>query len=123
MSGKEILVDTNIILYLLRGNDTLQDILQSKTIYISFITELELIGFKQITAEEERQIEALLDECVILPLTNETKRLYVSLRKKYQLKLADALIAATAISAGIPLITADKQFRTVVEISLLAFEL
>jgi predicted nucleic acid-binding protein len=122
MNGKEILVDTNIILYLLRGNDTLQDMLQGKTIYISFITELELIGFKQMTATEEQRIQALLDECVILPLTNETKKMYVSLRRNYQLKLADALIAATAIASGIPLITADKQFRTVTEINLIAYD-
>ena len=123
MIGKEILVDTNIILYLLRGNDTLQDILQGKTIYISFITELGLIGFQKITVEEEQQVQALLDECVILPLTNEMKKVYVSLRKTYQLKLADAMIAATAISSGIPLITADKQFRKVTEINLIAYEI
>lgn len=45
MSGKEILVDTNIFLYLLKGNDTLEEMLQGKSIYVSFITELELIGF------------------------------------------------------------------------------
>ncbi len=122
MSGKEILVDTNIILYLLRGNDTLQDMLQGKTIYISFITELELIGFKKIAPEEE-QIQALLDECVILPLTAETKKVYASLRRGYQLKLADAVIAATAISTDLPFITADKQFRAITEISLIAYEL
>lgn len=44
MSGKEILVDTNIILFLLDGSDTLEEILQGKDVYISFITELELIG-------------------------------------------------------------------------------
>lgn len=43
MSGKEILVDTNILLYLLKGNDTLEKILQGKNIYLSFITELELL--------------------------------------------------------------------------------
>lgn len=31
MNGKEILVDTNIFLYLLKGNDTLEEMLQSKT--------------------------------------------------------------------------------------------
>lgn len=122
MSGKEILVDTNIILYLLKGNDTLQDLLQGKTIYLSFITELELIGFKQLTAEEVNQIQALLDECVLIPLNNDIKRRYVDIRRSYSLKLADALIAATALSANIPLITSDKQFRTVSELNLIAYE-
>jgi predicted nucleic acid-binding protein len=49
MSGKEILVDTNIVLYLLDGSDTLESVLQGKNIYLSFITELELLGFKDIT--------------------------------------------------------------------------
>lgn len=123
MSGREILVDTNIILYLLRGNDTLQDLLQGKIIYLSFITELELIGFKQITAAEENQIQSLLDECVVLPLNNDIKKKYIEIRRSYQLKLADALIAATALSTDIPLITSDKQFRTVAELNLIAFEL
>lgn len=123
MSGKEILVDTNIILYLLRGNDTLQELLQGKTIYLSFITELELLGFKQMTLSEETQIQTLLDECVIIPLTNDIRKKYVAIRRKYQLKLADALIAATALSTEIPLITADKQFKTVSELSLIAFEI
>ena len=123
MSGKEILVDTNILLYLLKGNDTLQNLLQGKTIYLSFITELELIGFKEMAAEEEKQIKALLDECIIIPLNNDIKKTYVALRRSYHLKLADALIAATALSADLPLITSDRQFRTVSELNLIAYEM
>src|ERR1051325_491864 len=113
MSGKQILVDTNILLYLLKGNDTLEDLLQGKTIYLSFVTELELLGLKRLSAEEENQIQALLSDCVIVPLNNSIKQKYVELRRKYHLKLADALIAATALASNLPLITADKQFRTV----------
>src|ERR1700744_4494133 len=97
MNGKEILVDTNIFLYLMNGNDTLEEILQSKNIYVSFMTELELIGFKSITSKEEKQIKNLLDDCSIIVLNDRIKEKYVELRKKYHLKLADAIIAATAI--------------------------
>src|SRR5258708_36905696 len=115
MNGKEILIDTNIILYLLKGNDTLEEMLQGKEIYISFITELELIGFKNITANEEKQVTLLLKDCLIISLNTSIKEKYVEIRKKYQLKLADAIIAATAISTAIPLITSDKQFKIVKE--------
>ncbi len=108
MSGKEILVDTNIILYLLKGNDTLQEMLQGKKIHLSFITELELIGFKHLNITEEKQIHNLLYECEIIPLNNEIKKMYVTVRRNYSLKLADALIVATALASTIPLITADK---------------
>jgi len=37
MSGKEILIDTNIVIYLLSGSQELQDYLQGKELHISFI--------------------------------------------------------------------------------------
>ncbi len=123
MNGKEILIDTNIILYLLKGNDTLEEMLQGKEIYISFITELELIGFKNITANEEKQVTLLLKDCLIISLNTSIKEKYVEIRKKYQLKLADAIIAATAISTAIPLITSDKQFKIVKELTLVQYEI
>lgn len=122
MSGKEILVDTNILLYLLKGNDTLEQLLHGKNIYLSFITELELIGFPQINAEEEKQIKALLEESTIIQLDAAIKKQYVELRRKHGLKLADAVIAATAIVFEIPLITADKQFKKISDLSLIAYE-
>lgn len=123
MSGKEILVDTNIFLYLMNGNDTIEEILQSKNIYVSFMTELELVGFKNITPKEEKQVHNLLNDCSIILLNDRIKEKYIDLRRKYHLKLADAVIAATAIVYNMPLITADKQFRTVKELTLIAYEL
>jgi predicted nucleic acid-binding protein len=122
MNGKEILVDTNIFLYLLKGNDTLEEMLQGKSIYISFITELELIGFKDMTAKEEKQIEELLSECKVVSISDSIKEKYIEVRRKCRLKLADAVIAATAIVSDIPLITSDKQFKTIKELKLITYE-
>jgi predicted nucleic acid-binding protein len=122
MNGKEILVDTNIFLYLLKGNDTLEEMLQGKSIYVSFITELELLGFKDMTAKEEKQIGELLNECRVVPMSDDIKEKYIDVRTKYRLKLADAVIAATAIVSGMPLITSDKQFKTIKELKLITYE-
>ena len=97
--------------------------LQNKDIYVSFITEFELLGFKDITEKEEKQISILLDDCLIVSMNNSIKQQYVEIRKKYQLKLADAIIAATAIVTGVPLITSDKQFKTVKELKLVTYEI
>jgi len=121
MNGKEILIDTNIVLYLLKGNDTLEEMLQGKDSYLSFITELELIGFPNISVKEEKQIIELLNDCLIISLNNGIKKNYIELRKKYHLRLADAIIAARAIALNIPLITSDKQFATVKELKLVQF--
>ena len=122
MNGKEILIDTNIALYLLNGSTTLADLLQGKNPYISFITELELIGFKTITSKEEKQIVSFINDCTIVSLSNNIKLNYVSIRRKYKLKLADSIIAATAISLNLPMITGDKQFRTIEELNLIFYE-
>lgn len=121
MNGKEILIDTNIILYLLKGNDTLEEMLQGKEPYLSFITELELMGFQDISIKEEKQINELLNDCLVVSLNNNIKKEYIELRKKYRLKLADAIIAATAITLNIPLITSDKQFAIVKELNLIQY--
>ena len=54
MSGNNLFIDTNIILYLLNGDQTLVNLLDKKTWYLSFITELELLGFKQLDDAEEK---------------------------------------------------------------------
>jgi predicted nucleic acid-binding protein len=123
MSGKEILVDTNILLYLLDGNDTIAEMLNGKNLFISFITELELLGFKKLTKHEEEAIINLLDDCSILPMSNHLKDKCIEIRRKYSLKLPDAIVAATAISFDLPFITSDKQFKTVNELKLIAYEI
>jgi predicted nucleic acid-binding protein len=122
MSGKEILVDTNIILYLLDGSDTLAEVLQGKDLYISFITELELIGYKGNTVKQEKQIAELLNDCSIISMNKPIKEKYIEIRKKYSLKLADTIIAATSIVFDMPLITADKQFKTIDQLKLISYQ-
>lgn len=122
MSGKEILIDTNIALYLLNGSEALANMLQGKDVYISFITELELIGYKNITESEEKRIAELIDDCSIIALNNSIKHRYKEIRRNYSLKLADAIIAATSLTFDIPLITADKQFQKIEELNLIAYQ-
>ena len=57
MSGNRLLLDTNIILYLLGGDQTLARILEDKNPYLSFISELELYGFKKLTKTQRGKIE------------------------------------------------------------------
>ena len=122
MSGKEILVDTNIIIYLLQRDDTLAELLEGKQLYVSFITELELLGLSSLSAQQEKQITALLNDCLIMSTNNSIKSEYKSLRKSYKLKLADSIIAATALALDIPLMTADKQFKVIKALQLIQYE-
>ena len=45
MNGKDkLLVDTNLLIFLLEGNQIAARMLQDKLLYYSFITEIELLG-------------------------------------------------------------------------------
>jgi predicted nucleic acid-binding protein len=48
MNGNSVLLDTNIVLYFLNGEETLIPILEQKSLFLSFITQLELLGSKNI---------------------------------------------------------------------------
>jgi len=96
--------------------------LDQKQFYISFITQLELLSFKSLLKKEEKLINELISECVIIDLNNEIKRLTIEFRKRYKLKLPDCLVAATAQYLDIPLITADSDFKKIAELNLIYYE-
>lgn len=123
MSGNKILIDTNIALYLFKGDQELANALQDSEAYVSFINELELLGHKEITSEELNWIELFLEECSIMEFNQGIKGITISLRQTYSLKLPDAIIAATAIFLGIPLISADKHFDKINELSFVLYQL
>lgn len=73
MSGVKLLLDSNIILYLLNGDQTLSDFLHNKQLYISIITEMELLSFKGISAEENKQIQSFLSQCKTININSSIK--------------------------------------------------
>ncbi|MCF8449716.1 MAG: type II toxin-antitoxin system VapC family toxin [Taibaiella sp.] len=121
MNGNKIVLDTNIILYLLAGDETVSAFLQNKEGYVSVITEMELIGYPDITTKELKQIKSFLEDCTIIDINEEIKDTYVAIRKKYRQKLGDAITTATAIYLDIPLMTADKGFNKITELQLTSY--
>ena len=122
MSGSKYLVDTNIILYILSGNEVLANHLHLKNLYASVITEIELLSYKNIKAKEEKAIGSFLSEFRIINIDETIKNHAIWLRKDYGLKLPDCIVAATAISLQLMFITADKQFRQIDRLLLELYE-
>ncbi len=123
MSGSRLFVDTNILIYLLKGDSTLETFLQDKHIYVSFITEMELLGFASITPQEEAHIKKLLSQCAVVDMEQGIKELAIATRKNYKLKLPDSIIVASALFLDIPFITADKGLQRLEEtLGLIIYE-
>ena len=123
MSGNSLLIDTNIALYLLNGDTTIAELLNGRDVHVSFVTELELLGFQDIKEEDRSIIEELLNNCIIVDLNQAIKRITVDLKQKYKLKLPDAIIAATSIYMNLPLISADKDFDRISDLQFIRYEI
>lgn len=113
-----ILVDTNVIIYVLHGNREVASLIHSKYAYLSVISELELLSFPKIEKKEEFVIQSFIKEMNLIGLNEVIKRETIRLRRAYGLKLPDSIIAATALYLNCPLITADGDFSKVSELDL-----
>lgn len=103
------LLDSVIVIDHLNGNPAASRFLaeHGEQCAVSVITRAEvLVGADAAT---ETPITALLDRFPTLPITVEVADLGASLRRLHRWKLPDALQAAVAIIAELPLVTRDSR--------------
>ncbi|MCH6232658.1 MULTISPECIES: type II toxin-antitoxin system VapC family toxin [Cognataquiflexum] len=122
MNGNKLMVDTNVLLYLMQGDSTLVSILEGKNIYVSFVTELELYSFRPLSQEEKSKINILLSQCTIIDITAGIKQFTIDLRQNYPIKLPDSIIAGTSLYLDIPLFSADKGFKNIEPLDFIFYE-
>jgi hypothetical protein len=113
-----ILVDTNVIIYVLNGNRELASLIHSKYAYLSVISELELLSFPKIDKKVEFVIHSFIRDMNLIELNGIIKRETIRLRRAYSMKLPDSIVAATALYLNCPLVTADSGFSRVTELDL-----
>ena len=118
------IVDTNILIYHLAGVLTdqaeanLAGALESGS-SISIITRIELLGWRKHSPDSLKAAKALLNSVSEIPLLEEIIRLCISFRQNYPIKLPDAIIAATAQYAKVPLMTRNMaDFERVPELKM-----
>ncbi len=121
MSGIKFLVDTNILIYLQNGRSSIDQYLDDE-FYVSDITVLEYLGVKGITEGQLNGRKIVLDACQLIEFNQSIRDLAIDLKQKYQIKVPDAIIAATAIFHKRILLTADKDFKKIKELNLLIIE-
>jgi hypothetical protein len=114
--GMSIVLDTNTVLYFLAGR--LAEPLPEADFYVSVITEIELLSYPLLKMEDETEIRSFLNDVTIIDLTETIKQSAITLRRKYRLKLPDALIVATAHDLNAELCTNDIKLLNISELSI-----
>ncbi|MFO0322977.1 MAG: PIN domain-containing protein [Bacteroidota bacterium] len=84
---------------------------------MSFITEIELLGYHKISKKEKQEIKNFIDECIVIDMNNDIKKHIIDIRSKHNIKLGDCFIAGTALYADLPFITSDKGFERIKELN------
>jgi predicted nucleic acid-binding protein len=110
MSGNRLLLDTNILIYLSKKELKLEDFAsEDDVLFISVITLMEAKGYQFSNKKEETIIDSLCENLIKAYLTDDVIETVISLRKKHNIKLPDAIILATAIENNLQLITRNTK--------------
>ncbi len=122
MSGRRLLVDTNVLIYLLNGDSRITEVLQGTRLVVSVITKMEIKCYSKLTENDISLIDKLIDECEIVGLSSDIQNVAVEFRKKFNLKLPDAIIAASSYCSNLPLLTCDAAFGRLEEMDVIILE-
>lgn len=75
-----------------------------------------------MTKAEKNNIDLLIESCFIAELNYGIKTITKNLLQKVNIKLPDAIVAATALYLDLPLLTFDSDFARVPELKLFILE-
>lgn len=124
-----IVVDTDVLIDAGHGISEavacLEQIEEHATLAISSITQMELmVGCRN--KADLRSLERFLERFQVLNVNEQASATAVDLLRRYRLShgllIADALIAATALSLGLPFVTKnERDYRFITELRLLSY--
>ncbi|MDR1724376.1 MAG: type II toxin-antitoxin system VapC family toxin [Tannerella sp.] len=123
MNGAEYLLDTNVLIYIIKGKPSVRFFAMSEVFTLSVISEMELLGKYRIDPAEQRIVMQMLRDSYIIDIDPFIKQKTIEIRQQYNIKLPDAIVAATAIIKGLSLVTADKEFCKIADLDMILIAL
>ena len=104
------LLDSNIIIYYLQGNETINSFFKNhkESSLISLITYYEVLNF-DFNMEEEMIVKKFLDEFTIVNLSKEIIHKALENRKIKRIKMADNFILSTAQLLQLHIVTRNSK--------------
>ena len=107
---ERFLIDTNILIDFQNGIIPAKELTQIKKIIdddfiISFITYIEFLGYSNVP----KSLEEFVSLAEVIEINKRVIDQTILLRKSYQIKLPDAIIAATTIVSDFTLISRNTK--------------
>jgi predicted nucleic acid-binding protein len=76
-----------------------------KDLKVSIVSQIEVLGYHQLKQVEKSFLENFFKAISILPLSDIVAAKAIELRQRQPITLGDAIIAATALTYDVPLLT------------------
>ncbi len=119
MSTTEYLIDTNILIYHTKGSQLTVDFINNLVVQHSFnlsiLTKIEFLGWDKHTHDGFEKCKRLIESANIYPVDENIANKAIELRRGMKIKLADAVIAATALLNNLKLVTRNVDDFKVIE--------
>ena len=114
------LLDSNIVIYAVQpAHDWLRVEITSQPFAVSQATRVEVLGWHQITPEDQQDLEEFLSTGTLLTITDAVADKAVELRQQKKMSLGDSFIAATALVHRYELATRNTDdFKHIPDLSL-----
>ena len=123
-----MLVDTDVLIWYLRGNEKAREIIDGLPSFsISVVTYMELVQGMRNKRELTELRRALRDwKAKIIYINEEISSKAMFLVERHflsdSMQLADALIASTALTNGMPILTGnDKHYKVLTQLDMNVF--
>jgi predicted nucleic acid-binding protein len=102
--------DTNILIDALNGLEQARAVVEEyDETFVSIVTFMEVLA-GAMTLEEERAARRLLATTTVVEVDAPLAEVVINLRKQKRMKLADAVVWATAVHVDGQLVTRDRGF-------------
>jgi predicted nucleic acid-binding protein len=124
MAKIKLLIDTDVLIDSLKGMKAVKYLFRTKemNLFCSIVSKKELLSKGGLGESERKRIMSLLSKIKVLRIDDDINNKYVFLMEKYGEKpdlIVDYIIAATAWSKRLPLLTRNrKHFEYIEEITL-----
>ena len=105
-----MLLDSNIVIYAVNpAYANIKEFLRGRSFSVSALTKIEVMGFWRLSEDEHQQFNRFFQALEVIAVSPAVVEQAIALRRQKRIGLADAVIAATALTQGLPLVTHNSQ--------------
>lgn len=125
MNGTNYFLDTNALIAFFNGNVNVGKLLSNANlISISTISIIEFLVYKNLSQEDKDLMLDFIAEIKVIDIVATNQSLLnsiIEIRKNYNVKLPDAIIAGSCFELNCSLITNDKNFSKIKELAVINY--